>query len=78
VRAQGERFAVTDTTTLPTFSAGARVALERSVGDNWWFKVSAEVNALLGRAHLLLDGNEVWVAPRINGLVVVSGGKRFR
>jgi hypothetical protein len=78
LRGRGVGFARTDATTLPTFSAGTRVTWGKAVGDHWWMRVSAEVNAALGRAHLLLDGNEAWVAPRINGVLVLSGGKRFR
>ncbi len=78
LRGRGEGFAITDATTLPTFSAGARVAWEKLVGDNWWMRVSAELNAVLGRATLQLDGNDAWMAPRINGVLVLSGGKRFR
>jgi hypothetical protein len=77
LRGRGEGFVLTDSTTLPTFSVGARVVWERSVGERWWVRASAELNAVVGRAHLLVDGNEAWVSPRINAILVVSGGSRF-
>jgi hypothetical protein len=77
LRGRGEGFVLTGSATLPTFSVGARVAWERPVGERWWLRTSAELNAMVGRAHLLVDGNEAWVSPRINAILVVSGGSRF-
>jgi hypothetical protein len=77
VRGHGEGFVLADSTTLPTFSVGARVAWERSLGQRWWLRASAELNGVVGRAHLLVDGSEAWVSPRINALLVLSGGSRF-
>ena len=77
LRGRGEGFVLTGSATLPTFSVGARVAWERPVGERWWLRTSAELNAVVGRAHLLVDGNEAWVSPRINAILVVSGGSRF-
>ena len=77
LRGRGEGFVLTGSATLPTFSVGARVAWERPVGERWWLRTSAELNAVVGRAHLLVDGNEAWASPRINAILVVTGGSRF-
>jgi hypothetical protein len=78
LRGGAQGFAIARSTTLPTFSAGARAVWEQPVGERWWLRAGADFGAVIGRAHLLVDGNEAWVSPRINATLVIGAGARFR
>jgi hypothetical protein len=72
VRARGEGFAITQSITLPTVALGGRVEWEERLAAHWALRASAQADILLARAHLQLNGAEVWVSPRVNGIAALA------
>jgi hypothetical protein len=77
VRAHGEGFALPQTATLPYAAVGARALAQRRLGRGWWVRAAADLNGVVARSHLLLDGEEAWVSPRVNGVLALSAGAHF-
>jgi hypothetical protein len=75
--AEGEGFALSETSTVPYFAAGARLAWERSLGDRWWLRAALDASAVVGRARLLLSGRDAWVSPRVNAVLGLGAGVHF-
>jgi hypothetical protein len=63
---------------LPSFSAGARIAIEWPQDTLLAVQASAELRVALDRLHLVLGGTPVWDQPFVNGGGALSLVLRIR
>jgi hypothetical protein len=77
VRGHGQDFALRHRATLPYVATGLRLALQRSFAAHAWFGAGLDVDVVLVRAHLDVDGVNAWTASRVNAQVGLRGGWHF-
>jgi len=65
--ARAEGFSITSETRAPAAVLGARVSLRYPLSAHVAVRLTGELGTPLAIAHLVVDGRDAWVSPRLNG-----------